>query len=75
MKLSECVIGTPVEINSEYHESFGHIVGFTHNVHPSVIESLPFKQRWKHTIPLVRFPDGSETGIHQSKLSVLNRDF
>lgn len=71
MKLQDCKIGEVVivKISRKYHE-IGHIVGFTHNINSRFIAYNDYVESRKCTVPLVRFPDGSEHGIFEGNLEL-----
>ena len=80
MKLSECVIGTPViyydsyrEEDSEYHmkNMVGHIVGVTYNVHVTMTGNFSSKERLERTIHRVQWVNGEKFGIHHGNIKVL----
>lgn len=66
MKLSECKIGAII-ITDDLE--VGHIIGVQYNVHISQTGGMTNKEKFKHTIPTVRFPDG-ERGIHHSNIKL-----
>ena len=80
MKLSECIIGTPVvyqnssyEKDTEFHmkNMVGHIVGFTYNVHVSMTGNFSSKERLERTSPLVQWVNGDKYGIHHGNIRIL----
>ena len=72
MKLKQCEIGKVVHNKSELSGNrVGHIVGFTYNVHPKHTGSMTSEELIERTIPLVRFPDGDEYGVHPVNLELL----
>lgn len=68
MKLKDCRIGILVRLENG---EIGHIVGLTYNVAVRFTGNMSFEELRDVTIPLVRFPDGDERGVHHHNLSVL----
>ena len=67
MKLKDCIMGILVKTNDG---EIGHIVGLTYNVHVKYTGDLTMEDLEARTVPLVRFPDNTERGIHPNNLSL-----
>ena len=67
MKLKECIYGTPV-IDKKMR--LGHITGFTYNVSLELTGGMSEQDKFDRTIPLVRFADGREVGIHHGNIEI-----
>lgn len=67
MKLKDCIYGTPV-ISSDL--KLGHIVGFTYNVSLEHTGGMSNQDKFDRTIPLVKWVDGREMGIHAGNIEV-----
>lgn len=76
MKLSECIIGTPVirkgfAAVSNLSSPIGHIIGFTYNVSVCQTGEMSPDEKVNRTIPLIRWADGTESGIHHGNIKRL----
>ncbi len=70
MKLSECKIGTLVQYDSNEFIRIGHIVGLQYNIRKEDIYAIPEKERINYVIPVVRWVNGEEYGIHHKNIKI-----
>jgi hypothetical protein len=70
MKLKECFMGKPV-ITEDFR--VGHIIGFCYNIQLEDARALGHELMLKQNriIPLIKWADGSESGIQPSYLKPL----
>lgn len=77
MRLSQCEIGKVVVKGDNVHGNnsglpeVGHIVGLTYNSSLNTIVSCRHDLHSVEVVPLVRWADGSESGVHPSNLKLL----
>jgi hypothetical protein len=67
MNLKDCKIGVLVKTDSD---ELGHVVGLTYNVSVKFTGNMSSEELRARTIPLIRFPDGREVGVHHCNLSI-----
>lgn len=67
MNLKDCKIGVLVKTDSD---ELGHVVGLTYNVSVKFTGNMSSEELRACTIPLIRFPDGSEVGVHHYNLDI-----
>lgn len=70
MKLSECKIGTLVTRNSDNFLGIGHIVGLQYNIRKEDIYQIQEKDRIQYVIPVVKWVNGEEYGIHHNNIKI-----
>ena len=67
MKLKDCTLGILVRTADG---KIGHIVGLTFNVSVQFTGNMSVEELEERTIPLIRFPDKTECGVHPANLVV-----
>jgi hypothetical protein len=70
MKLKDCTLGVLVRVKGDDSE-IGHVVGLTFNVDIRFTGNMSKQQLVDATIPLIRFADKTERGVHPSNLELL----
>lgn len=70
MKLSECKIGTLVQYDSNEIIRIGYIVGLRYNIRMEDIIKIPEKDRIRYVIPVVKWVNGEEYGIHHDNIKI-----
>lgn len=72
MKLSECIIGTPIEVTSGFSEgTYAHIIGFAYMSMMKYELGAAGLDKRNFVIVKVRFPDGVELDINCNNLKKL----
>lgn len=66
MKLCECKIGTLVICNGD----IGHIVGLEYSLTEKEMDAF-YISRKNFVIPIVKFANGSQYGVHHDNLELL----
>lgn len=68
MNLKDCKIGVLVKIVGG--EELGHVVGLTYNISVKFTGNMSDEELRARIIPLIRFPDGREVGVHHYNLDI-----
>lgn len=69
MKLKDCTMGRLVKTSVG---DIGHIVGLTYSIHVKFTRDMSPEELENRTIPLIKFADGTERGVHPNSLSLYN---